>query len=170
MPPFKTVGRLSLYRRLLREHGTGGNEYIYSHELAALARTTAAQVRRDVMNLGVLGNPAKGYRVDDLLQALGELLNGSEPQRFGLAGAGNLGRALLAFFANRGPDFSIAAAFDVDPGKVGRVVHGCRCYSLAEMEEVVARESITMGIVAVPAGVCAERGEDVFATAACGVW
>lgn len=48
----KTVGRLSLYRRLLESGASVGREYVYSHELAALACVTPAQVRRDMMFTG----------------------------------------------------------------------------------------------------------------------
>jgi len=72
---------------------------------------------------------------------------------FGLAlvGVGNLGRAMLAYFQGRRPRLSIVAAFDSDPAKYGRVIQGCRCYSLDQMEEIVRDARITVGVITVPA-------------------
>src|SRR5690606_15119379 len=53
----RTIGRLSLYRRLLRDLLADGEQYIFSHQLATLAGGTAAQVRRDIMAIGYTGSP-----------------------------------------------------------------------------------------------------------------
>jgi len=147
----KTIGRLSLYRRLLRRGIPGGCRYIFSHELAALAGVTAAQVRRDIMNIGYSGNPNRGYDVKELAESIGNFLDAPEGQRAALVGVGNLGRAILAYFSGRRPKLSIAAAFDIDPAKCGKVIHGCRCYSVKELGEVVRGKDITVGIITVPA-------------------
>ena len=153
------VGRLSLYRRLLRalEHREVKN--IFSHELAAQARVTAAQVRRDVMQLGFSGSPARGYAVKGLIQCIAEALDNSQGERVALVGIGNLGRAIMAYFAGRRPNLSIVAAFDREPAKVNRVVHGVRCYPIAELTEVVRNQKIQVGIITVPASVAQETAD-----------
>lgn len=147
----KAVGRLSLYRRLLRELLENGRSQVFSHELAILAGCTPAQVRRDIMNLGVLGSPAKGYEIQKLMTGISSVLDSDEPQKVALAGVGNLGRAILAYLSGRTTQFVITAAFDSDPAKVNRVIHGCRCYPVDELVHVVREENIQVGIVAVPA-------------------
>ena len=62
----KTLGRLSLYRRILNNIREEGHNNLYSHQLAALAKVTPAQVRRDIMFLGYTGTPAKGYNGEEL--------------------------------------------------------------------------------------------------------
>ena len=124
----KSVERLSLYRRLLMIQLTQGADNVFSHELAALAGSTAAQVRRDLMVVGCSGSPSRGYNVRELMEAIGAFLDAPAGQRVALVGVGNLGRAILAFFGGRRPKLSIVAAFDVDPLKVDRVIHGCRCH------------------------------------------
>ena len=52
MIPDKTIGRLSLYRRLLNRLLGEGVRNIYSHQLAVMAGVTPAQVRRDIMSIG----------------------------------------------------------------------------------------------------------------------
>jgi len=149
----KIIGRLSLYRRLLHGLVLEGTESVYSHELAALARVTAAQVRRDIMNIGASGNPNRGYDVKKLIAGIAVFLDAPEVQNVALIGVGNLGRAILAFFAGRRPKLSIVAAFDNDPEKSGRVIHGCPCYSFDQLEEIVKTHNIRIATLCVPASV-----------------
>jgi redox-sensing transcriptional repressor len=148
--PGNTIGRLSLYRRLLQEQLTTGARQIYSHQIARLAVTTAAQVRRDLMTIGFGGSPRRGYAIPELVDAINAVLARSVETAVALVGVGNLGRAILAYYANRQP-VRFAAAFDRAPEKTGRVLHGCRCHPIEEMAGVIAREGIHVGVIAVPA-------------------
>src|SRR5690348_15522303 len=96
MVPHRTVGRLSLYRRILRDLGADHRRSIHSHVLAAKAGVTAAQVRRDLMVLGYTGTPYHGYDVQKLRDHIEAFLFSSVEQRVALAGVGNIGRAVLA--------------------------------------------------------------------------
>ena len=108
----KTIGRLSLYRRLLAGLQAEGVRNVYSHQLAAMTGGTAAQVRRDIMAVGCVGSPTRGYDVQQLCQAIAGVLDHPEGQSAALVGVGNLGRALLAYFLQRRPKLMIRAAFD----------------------------------------------------------
>ncbi|MFW6154357.1 MAG: redox-sensing transcriptional repressor Rex [Planctomycetota bacterium] len=157
--PYKTIGRLSQYRRLLGLRMRTGQGSVYSHELAAFAGVTAAQVRRDLMVIGARGSPTKGYDVHSLIDCLGGVLDDPAGQRAALVGVGNLGRALLTYFRGRRPKLSIVAAFDVDASKIDRVICGCRCYPMDKIPEVVAAEQITVGILTVPASAAQQVAE-----------
>jgi redox-sensing transcriptional repressor len=148
--PVNTLGRLSLYRRLLVEQLAAGARQIFSHQLASLAVSTAAQVRRDLMTIGFTGSPRKGYAIQELVDAINAVLARSLDTAVALVGVGNLGRAILAYYFNRQP-IRFAAAFDRAPEKTGRILHGCRCYSADQMAEVISREAIHVGVIAVPA-------------------
>jgi len=150
--PDRTVERLSLYRRLLELMRNGEETYVYSHQLGAMANSTAAQVRRDLMLLGCPGSPIRGYSVRELIGRIGAFLDAPQGQRIALVGIGNLGRAILAYFSARRPSLCIVAAFDSDPDKVGRVIAGCWCYHVSELAGVVRREGIRLGVITVPAG------------------
>jgi redox-sensing transcriptional repressor len=67
-------------------------------------------------------------------RTISEIIGTDRLQNVALVGVGDLGRALLSYrgFEERG--FHIAAAFDTDPDKVGRVFAGRRCYSLEKLE------------------------------------
>jgi redox-sensing transcriptional repressor len=103
------------------------------------------------MPTGFTGSPIKGYSIAGLLQNIGNLLDDPEEQRVALVGVGNLGRAVLAYFMGRRPNLSIVAAFDQDPTKMNRVIHGCRCYPMDELDAVVREQEVEVAILAVPA-------------------
>lgn len=128
-----------------------GRDQIYSHELANLSGVTAAQVRRDLMNIEYSGSPTRGYNIRGLINHINGYLDSKEPQHIALIGIGRVGQALIAYFANRNPNLSIVAAFDINPTKVGRVTNGCRCYPLDQFEQIVRQENIDVAILAVPA-------------------
>jgi redox-sensing transcriptional repressor len=146
----KTVGRLSLYRRLLDNLRESGTTSIYSHQLAHLAGVSATQVRRDFMVIGYSGSPNRGYQVDTCLAAMESLLDGSTRQDVALVGLGRLGRSLLAHFAGRRPLLRIAAGFDTNPAVIGTTVEGCPVHSMNDLERVVAEKGMRIAILAVP--------------------
>jgi len=155
------IGRLSFYRRLLGRFVEDDPEraHIFSHELASLAGYTPALVRRDIMTIGFSGHPRRGYGIAELISAIGRFLDIAAPRRAGLAGVGNLGRALLAYFAGSQSRVPIVAAFDVDPSLVGVSFSNCRCYDVAEIGRVVRREEIRVAVLAVPPGVAQATAE-----------
>ena len=148
----RTVARLSLYRRLLGDLAGGGVEQVYSHQLAAASRVTAAQVRRDLMGVGYTGTPVRGYRVGELAAAIGRILDvaaGGEP--VALVGLGNLGKAMVTYFSERRGGMKVAAVFDNDPRVVGWIVSGQVCRHVDELPEIVRTQGIRVAIITVPA-------------------
>lgn len=165
----KTIGRLSLYRRTIQKLLAEGRGYVYSHEIATVCGVTPAQVRRDLMPTGFTGSPNRGYSIPGLLQNIGNLLDDPEEQRVALVGVGNLGRAVLAYFMGRRPNLSIVAAFDQDPTKVNRVIHGCRCFPMEELADVVRERGTEVAILAVPANVAQAIAEELIASGVRGI-
>ncbi len=147
----KTVERLSEYRRHLSDLQSRGVEYVFSSTLANETEVTPAQVRRDMMNLGLTGSTARGYSVNELLSHLRELLDQPMSTRVALIGIGNLGMALLAHFKTRPGHANIAMGFDQDPEKCGRVLHGCRIHNTRDLEEEIAASGIKVAILCIPA-------------------
>jgi redox-sensing transcriptional repressor len=130
---------------------TEGTRSIYSHQLASMAGCTAAQVRRDLMGVGYQGSSITGYDVPRLIESLRDFLDSPGGQGVALIGVGNLGKAILAYFRGRRPNLEIVAAFDSDPYKVNRVIHGCRCYPMESLEAVVKGHKILTAMITVPA-------------------
>jgi redox-sensing transcriptional repressor len=148
--PYRTIGRMTLYWRALRDLAREGTKNVHSHHLAAKSRVTAAQVRRDLMVLGYTGTPAHGYDVKKLREHIEAFVHPSSEQKVIIAGVGNIGRALLKFFLGRRPTLRIVASLEVNPDKFGRMIHGCPCYSIEEAAKVIREQGITVGILAVP--------------------
>lgn len=148
--PEKTVERLSAYRRTLINWGNTGRMYIFSHELAAIHNLTAVQVRRDIMLVGYTGQLRKGYHVIELNEKINSILDSDKPRNIAVFGVGDLGRALTGYFMGKRQKLNIAAVFDVDDIKVGKVVSGVRCYHMSELKQVVKELEISIAIVTVP--------------------
>lgn len=148
VPP-RTVGRLTLYWRTLRDI-PGDQTHVYSHFLAAKSRVTPAQVRRDLMVLGYAGTPAHGYDVQMLREYIEAFLFPATEERVAVAGVGNIGRALLKFFSGRRPTLRIVATFEANPEKYDRMVQGCPCHSIEKAGTVIRELGIKVGIIAVP--------------------
>lgn len=146
----KTVGRLSLYRRLLESLRAAGTTSIYSHQLAHLAGVSATVVRRDLMVIGYTGSPNRGYEVETCLASIKRFLVGASRQEIALVGVGRLGRALLAHFSEYRPMLHITAGFDADPEIIGTTINGCPIHHISDLRKIVTARGIRVGIIAVP--------------------
>lgn len=160
--PARTIERLVLYKRLLADLLSKGQRTLFSHQLAAMAHNTPAQVRRDLMTIGQGGSPRRGYDIAELIKRISDILDGSKERRIALVGVGNLGRAILSYFTYRHPGLSIVAAFDVDEGKTDRVISGCRCYHIKDFDAKVKELGASVGIITVPAAM-AQQVADMMA-------
>lgn len=146
----KSLERLIQYRRILQHMADQGHINCFSHQLAAKANNSAALVRRDLMQLGYMGSTQKGYIIADLLATLQNTLTTAASHNVALVGVGNLGRAILSYFSYRSSTFNIVASFDNDAVKTERVICGCRCFSMDELDQRIAEMNIQIGIIAVP--------------------
>jgi redox-sensing transcriptional repressor len=146
-----TIGRLSLYLRLLMELGEGGTATVSSEELAARSGTTAAQVRKDLSLFGTFGKRGLGYDVEDLETRLRGILGLEQRWRVALVGAGRIGAALFGYENFRRQGFYIEAVFDTDPAKVGEQWNGLVVQPDEAMERVVEEVGIEIAVIAVPA-------------------
>lgn len=146
-----TVGRLSLYLRLLREFQDDDVQTVSSEDLATRAGTTSAQVRKDLSVFGTFGKRGLGYAVDELAAVLRSILGLEREWRVAVVGAGRIGSALLGYPEFRTQGFHIEAVFDHDPAKIGQRWNGLPVRSVDEMEEVLGEGGIDIAIVAVPA-------------------
>jgi redox-sensing transcriptional repressor len=146
-----TIGRLSVYLRLLMELAESGVGTVSSEELASRSGTTAAQVRKDLSLFGTFGKRGLGYSVPELVSRLRSILGLEKPWRVALVGAGRIGAALFGYENFRRQGFNIEAVFDRDPAKVGQRWNGLVVEADEGMEGVLAERGIEIAVVAVPA-------------------
>ncbi|HNR98319.1 MAG TPA: redox-sensing transcriptional repressor Rex [Planctomycetota bacterium] len=147
----RTVSRLILYRKRLSGAHEHQKRFIYSYELGAMCGVSSAQVRRDLMLVGCAGSPNRGYDRRELLAGIEEFLYRPGTQNVALVGLGNLGRAILSFFAGRRSRLAVVATFDIDSAKTNCVTFGCRCYPVADLRTVAAAARIEVAMLTVPA-------------------
>jgi redox-sensing transcriptional repressor len=156
--PRKTVYRLSLYQRGLQRLKTNQIDTVSSAALAKASGVKPTQLRKDLTYFGQFGTRGLGYDVIALCKKLDEVLGTTRLQPVVLAGAGNLGMALLGYyegFAKEG--FEIVAAFDVDVGErrcIGKKKIEVR--PIAQIGDFVRENHIKMAIVAVPGAAAQE--------------
>ncbi|BBM19264.1 MULTISPECIES: redox-sensing transcriptional repressor Rex [Enterococcus] len=145
-----TTKRLSLYLRCLKGLEKNGVTRVKSSELSKMTQVGSATIRRDFSHFGELGRSGYGYDVSDLIKVFSDMLETKEEKRIALIGCGNLGQALLNNNFRRNENLNIVCAFDNDPEKVGKEICGYYVYSIDEMNDVLAKEKITVAISTVP--------------------
>ena len=148
--PNPAVRRLSLYLRQLDVFHKAGRQTVSSKQLGESLNLTDAQVRKDLAYFGQFGHPGIGYRVADLIGQVRRILGTDRTWNVLLVGAGNLGRALMAYKGFDAKGFRLAAVFDADPAKAGTRLGDFDVQSLADLGETVRRLDIQLGILAVP--------------------
>ena len=147
------AARLSRYLQVLNQARKMGRETISSQELAEYTHVNSTQIRRDLSGFGKFGKRGVGYNVDGLLAEIRRILRTSGQYNIALIGAGHLGRAIAGsgVFAEHG--FRVVAVFDADPSKVGEPIGSegdLRVRPAEEIAEVVKREGVVVGVIAVP--------------------
>ena len=149
-----TVGvaaRLSRYLQVLTQAKKMGKDRISSQEIAEYTNINATQIRRDLSNFGRFGKRGVGYNIDSLLGEIRRILRTQGQHNIALVGAGRLGGAIATspIFAEHG--ITIAAVFDVDPAKEGRMIGGVPVSPIEQLDQLVNERNIIVGVLAVPA-------------------
>ena len=149
--PEATVARLPVYLRVLTGMAERGVVTVSSDQLATGAGVNSAKLRKDLSHLGSYGIRGVGYDVDYLIYQVSRALGLTQDWPVVLVGAGNLGHALANYggFATRG--FRIAAVLDSDPAVVGTRVGRVVVRHSDEIEDVVIRHKVAIGVIATPA-------------------
>jgi redox-sensing transcriptional repressor len=151
--PNPAVRRLSLYLRQLESFKKKGRRTISSKQLGESLNLTDAQVRKDLAYFGQFGHPGIGYRVEELIGQVKRILGTDKTRNVMLVGAGNLGRALMAYRGFDAKGFRLVAVFDNDSSKVGHQFGDFIVQPLAELQATAERMDIRLAIMAVPADV-----------------
>jgi redox-sensing transcriptional repressor len=150
--PEATVARLPVYLRALYALAENGTATVSSEELAVAAGVNSAKLRKDLSHLGSYGTRGVGYDVQYLVYQVSRELGLTQDWPVVIIGAGNLGRALANYggFASRG--FRVAALLDADAAVVGTPVAGLVVRHSDEMEAVIRRHRVSIGVIVTPAG------------------
>ena len=148
--PRATIQRLATYLQVLEAMHKEGVQVISSEPLSRACDVNASQVRKDLAYFGEFGVRGVGYYVSYLLEAIKVCLHANREWRAALVGVGNLGRALLNHREVRRRGFTIVAAFDCDPFKIGETAYGLEVYCTKTLMERVPELNIEIGIITTP--------------------
>lgn len=162
VPP-TTVQRLPVYLRCLILAQSQRRDVLNSAQIAEMAGTNAAQVRKDLSYLGEYGVRGMGYDVNDLVEHLVGWLGLEKTRRAAIVGFGRLGSALRSYggFQDRG--ISVVAVFDADPDKIGQRTGDVLIEPTENLAAAIAREEVEIAILTVPASVAAHVADQVVA-------
>jgi redox-sensing transcriptional repressor len=149
--PNPAVRRLSLYLRQLESFKRKDRRTISSKQLGESLNLTDAQVRKDLAYFGQFGHPGIGYRVDDLIAHVRKILGTDKVWNVLLVGAGNLGRALMAYKGFNAKGFRLTNVFDAQPAVVGKKVNTFTVQPMTDLESTIQKQQIRLGMIAVPA-------------------
>jgi len=165
--PSVTINRLSICHRclekLIENIDKRKPKYISSSEIAEMTGINSAQIRKDLAYFGEFGKRGIGYPVIDLGKELKKILGLDKKWSVIIAGAGNLGKALVNYkgFQKRG--FIIKGIFDNNPSKIGKKLGHIFIYDIKEIEKFIRAENINIGILVVPADSAQEVADKMVA-------
>lgn len=148
--PIPTIKRFPSYLRLMKKYNEEGRNTISATILAKDLGLNPIQVRKDLSFSGIEGKPKVGFKVVELIESLTNSLGWDNVTDAIILGAGNLGKALIAYEGFENYGFQIVAAFDKNPEKEGLTVGKVKVRSLVKMEEYIIENRINIAILAVP--------------------
>ncbi len=146
------VKRLPIYLRFLADLESKNVLTVSSQDLGLRLNLNPAQIRKDLACFGEFGKKGIGYDVPFLIQNIRHILNLHRRMPIVLIGAGNLGRALCNYNMYFQEQMNICALFDVMPDKVGQNINQLEVMPMDMLKEIVTRDNVQIGIIAVPAG------------------
>ena len=158
-----TLERLATYLRYLIDLDAAHVETISSTDVERQTGINAAQFRKDLSYFGEFGKPGVGYNVSELQARIARILKIDQIQPVIVVGAGNLGSALIGYPGLQEHKFHIAAAFDRDPAKIGRLQNDITVLDETLLGEVNAKIGARIAILCVPANAAQHVANDAIA-------
>ncbi len=147
--PDETIRRLPIYLRGLILASEQDQKNISSNNLSDFVGVYSCQIRKDFSYFGDFGTRGVGYDVRKLTKEIKRILKLNIGQKAALVDVGNLGMAILSFPGFRIYGLNIAAAFSVNPKKVGRKINKVTIESVSKLQTIKQRK-IKLAVMAVP--------------------
>lgn len=164
------IRRLPRYYRHLTDLHLAGVERISSSALGRSMGLTASQIRQDLSCFGEFGQQGYGYNVEKLRGEIADILGMNRGHTAVILGAGNLGRALMENFHFERSGVALAAAFDVAPEIVGQVRSGVPVYHVDKLEDYLAQNPASIGVLTVPRSVANATASRLVRAGVRGIW
>ncbi|HOX13278.1 MAG TPA: redox-sensing transcriptional repressor Rex [Spirochaetia bacterium] len=165
-----SIRRLPSYLHIIRNAQRNSQFYISGTVIAQELNLEPIQVRKDLAITGIIGKPKKGYPVDALIAAVERYLGWDEMHDAIVVGAGNLGSALMGYPEFRIHGLHIVAAFDTDPDKIGKKIHGVTVLNLADLEATIRGSKVEYAILTVPSPHAQETADTLVKSGIRAIW
>ncbi len=147
--PEPALRRLPCYLTYLKLAKQEGIRVVSSTRIGRDMGVDPTQVTKDLSHTNVVGKTRVGYEVEPLIEALETFLRFNRMDHAYIFGAGSLGTALLLDHGLEQFGFSIVAAFDINPDKIGLNIGGTTIYHLDDFHRV-KKDDVKIGILTVP--------------------
>lgn len=148
--PEPTLRRLPVYLQFLKNELKKDVTEISTTHFAEALKLDPTQVRKDLAYTGIVGKPKIGYTVTELIKAIEGYLNWNNLTDAFLAGAGNLGTAIMGYDQLKKYGINVVAAFDKDPYKINSTINGIQVLDIEKLTDLAHRMHINIGIITVP--------------------
>ena len=168
--PIPSIQRLPIYLRFLKEQRHLGETGVSCTQIADELGQLSVQVRKDLAITGISGRPKVGYQIDDLINSIEVFLGWDKTTRAFLVGAGSLGSAILGYKGFTSFGLQFVAAFDIDPNKLGKIIHSCQVHHIDEMVGLGFGKKIDIGILTVPANAAQSVANLLVDVGVKGIW
>lgn len=163
--------RMPYYLEYLKRQKEFGQDVVSASVVASHFGFTSIQVRKDFAAVSpVSGKPRAGFQICELIDNMEKILGCHSVNNAVLVGAGQLGKALLAYKGFKSYGLNIVAAFDNDSDKIGTKTGGCEIHAVSEMKRICAEQEIKLGIITVPVGSAQEICDMMVAADIKGIW
>jgi redox-sensing transcriptional repressor len=161
---------MQYYRFLSDTAGKKVPPTVTSAEIAEALDLDPTQVRKDFGAIGLQGLGRVGFERCEVCRAIRFELGFDEIYEAVLVGAGNLGRALLAYSGFERYGLKIVAAFDNNPRIVGRRLKGLTVQSTRALKGFVKKHGIRMTILTTPVSVAQTVADRVVDAGVTAIW
>lgn len=167
----QALARLPYYARCVAKAKENKQEFISAPAIAAELNLHEVQVRKDLAALSTYkGLPKKGFRVDELLWDIRQVMGSDNINDAVLVGAGSLGHALLAYNGFDDYGMHIVAAFDVSEALIGQEMGGKKVFALSQLPDICRRLHIRIGIITVPTASAQQVCDDLIDSGIQAIW
>ena len=146
--PDEAVRRLPIYLRGLLLSSQDSQQNLSSQKLGDLLGVNPWQIRKDFSYFGGFGKPGIGYDIEKLIKQIKKILRLNVNHKAVLVGAGNLGKAILAYPGFTIYGFDIVAAYDNDLQKIGKKIENVTIEDVSNLSSLKNRKA-DLGIIAV---------------------
>jgi redox-sensing transcriptional repressor len=168
--PEPTLRRLPWYLSVCRLLKAQGETFVSSTRLSKETNIVASQIAKDLSFVDIVGRTRVGYEIDNLLEVLEAFLGFTSIHKAFLFGAGRLGGPLLNDSGLKQFGLEIVAAFDSNPRLVGHSISGIPVYHISDLEKIIRRHPVKIGILTVPINNAQEAADKMVVWGIKAIW